>query len=1172
MPKQNQPAKETLDQQTSYFTFLPHMNDGFHIGYHPAPGVVCDRNQRPREWLESLARYMQTPGTDVGFSIPDVLAGEQQLRRMARLDPAEADRRQPMTDWRALLALLLLWDLWPHDDSWPLLELTRLDSGDTAFSRSITAALSPRRAPEGLWVFTLRRPHAPESQVLPLALLSNTLALVPAADGGDLSVLLPPCVDWYQEGRWLDPCQRLNAYDALRLMTRLETLKALNEEKTSPLYDEGAALCSLLDRFIAALQAAGRPWRALLEAGDAQALNDLRTLTLSAYTLPPSLEIAALPFAAAELNPADNLLLQHFSGERRPPASSEAGALSTWRGVPFAIGSHRCLLEPVRGRDQAKLLQALGEEIASLQTHNALWRKSAADTLLTLANQWENRAGLWPRLPALLRTWASELAAIPTAATREATLHYPLNGCSAATAALLDEALGLSDPLLIESPFSDCLSLTLTPPLEGETGRVAGLNRYALPPLSPRLCAWLTDCAEQDDLYAPHLDPDSLHYEADAQGITARFSLSRRLHGEGAVLSSTITFERRYTLSQSVCSGAAVVLTNLPQVVVWPNVRLSPGLWKTYYLCAANPAQLDAWGLDGHGWVQGEVRQRGSIRWQTVCISRFPAFVALRRGALSMGALVNDVARQVIKREPACAISIDFGSIATTVMLRQGRQVQPATLPKGLHGLLLRSPNVPETFLGEAFLPQWALQPGNPGAGSFYSVMDLFTDEPKRWLGVLQDGHIYYRQSLKALAGKEASGLYYDLKWGEEAYARACLRLFLKQVMLQAMLAARLYGSESASFRVSMPNAMPLHKREAYLEMARGLSRELAQETGLPITPGVPSVLYATENQADGLYFRSRSEVNVQSGYLNLDVGGGTADISLWLGGRRQAAIESSLLLGCRQMLFDSLMERHRQEVKEDFAYGSLEKATQEVTEVYEAEGDTVRGRHKCLLLMDDLFASYAEDIRRCMAQARSAGRISYVESLLLFSFGFLFTLCGEVLERARREESLSALLPQRMELCIAGNGGQLVKAFSDEQRTRLCALTLSRLSSSHPLQLVLPVQSRHPKQEAARGLLYDDSCLQSAIQGADRWNGTFDGQPVPDLITDYLSLFYHLFPQAAQRLMPRVFDESREAALNAAARMELDTIRANELSRFPRDDMAFYTACFTDLKRLWQI
>ena len=39
--------------------------------------------------------------------------------------------------------------------------------------------------------------------------------------------------------------------------------------------------------------------------------------------------------------------------------------------------------------------------------------------------------------------------------------------------------------------------------------------------------------------------------------------------------------------------------------------------------------------------------------------------------------------------------------------------------------------------------------------------------------------------------------------------------------MLQAALSARLWGSSSASWRVSMPNAMPLSKQEAYLEMMR---------------------------------------------------------------------------------------------------------------------------------------------------------------------------------------------------------------------------------------------------------------------------------------------------------------------------------------------------------------
>ena len=66
---------------------------------------------------------------------------------------------------------------------------------------------------------------------------------------------------------------------------------------------------------------------------------------------------------------------------------------------------------------------------------------------------------------------------------------------------------------------------------------------------------------------------------------------------------------------------------------------------------------------------------------------------------------------------------------------------------------------------------------------------------------------------------------------------------------------------------------MPLYRQEAYLETVRGLSREIAADTGLPLTENLPAALYASENQADGLYFRSRNEVNARSGYLNMSGG-----------------------------------------------------------------------------------------------------------------------------------------------------------------------------------------------------------------------------------------------------------------------------------------------------------
>ena len=145
--------------------------------------------------------------------------------------------------------------------------------------------------------------------------------------------------------------------------------------------------------------------------------------------------------------------------------------------------------------------------------------------------------------------------------------------------------------------------------------------------------------------------------------------------------------------------------------------------------------------------------------------------------------------------------------------------------------------------------------------------------------------------------------------------------------------------------------------------------------------------------------------------------------------------------------------------------------------------------------------------------------------------------------------------LPQRMALCVAGNGGQLVKALTDEQLTRLCSLAMTRLAPDHPLRALLPVQSRHPKQEVARGLLARDDALQSAVHGADRWNGTrpYGGPEREDLLSGYLPLFYRVFPQAAERLMPRAFEEADGVRLTPTARKWSWTPSSQTKSHAPR-------------------
>ncbi len=1174
--------KEQLDRQTSYLTFLPQMDDGFHTGYHTTPGVVTDRNKHPGDWLESMARNMRTNGQDVGYSIPDVLAYEQQLRRLSRMEPEEHRHNRQMTDYRAVLAMLLLWDSWEKDESWPVLEMTCLSGDQTAFSASVTAALTPKRAPDGLWVFALRSARDAEAAVYPVALLSNAMVIIPAADPGDLGALLPPCVRWYDRARqqFNDPCLSISQRDAFVLVSRLRVLQRLKEqpEWNSPLLNGDEQLASLLNRFAADLLNIHTGWQARLTAGDCEAAASLRLRTLAACTPDGVLPIQKHILRPAELPLAANPLLRALAAENMPACPPDELTLYTLDGCAFACSAYDTLFKPADQQSETALLRQLQTEMELLAQHDADWRSQTASALRAMRSNVIRQTGLMPRIPDWLEQWADELDAIPSAATCEITLNQPASECPVALRSLLGRTLGLEDENLILNAFSDALLIwdgepAYDEPLMAARCAVDGLGT-AIPPLSPELCRWLMERFDAEGDAAPVLDPAFFDFAVDGDRITASFRILRHANGTA----SSVVFRRSYRLHQNVRfeTGSAISLpaAQRPGVTVWPNVRFAPGLWKNYAVFVQQPGLISAHAASSSGWQQGERYTTPAGSWQTLCTDTFPAFVPLHRGDLSLGALFNDQPRRLLKHEPDAAIAIDFGSISTTVMLRQGDKVQPASLPECLHRTLL-APGRESGLMINAFLPEDALLPGSPSEATYYSVMDMFTDEPERWNTILRDGHIYYRSTLEALAQKNASVLYYDLKWGEETYAQRVMRLFLKQVMTQAALSARLWGSGSASWRVSMPNAMPLHKQESYLELMRGLAREVAQETGLPLAQGCPIVLFATENQADGLYFLGRSEINAKSGYLNLDIGGSTADLSLWLGGARYAAIESSLLMGCRQMLFASLLERHAHELDHDFdgMDEELETAIHQVTAAFRVEGNTTRGQRKCMLLLDDLLATRAQSIRRCMAQSRAAGRISYLESLLLLQIGFLFYLAGEVLERAWHDSFMRMQMPPRMELCIAGNGGQLVKAFSEEQQTRLCSLALARLSADHPLQVLLPIQSRHPKQEVARGLLHDDSSLQSAIQGVDHFNGTKpDEKRAENLLLHYLPLFYHVFPQAAKRLMPKVFEDQGTVAIIATARMELDTIYENSILHQSNDDLAAYVACFTALKRLWNI
>ncbi|MDD3333966.1 MAG: hypothetical protein PHI98_00475 [Eubacteriales bacterium] len=1259
--------KKALDENTPYVTLLPPMDEGFHIGYQANPGICCDGSQKPREWLENMAKYLHAQGEDVGYSIPDVLASEQQLRRLSRLPRETAMKHQEMLDYRGVLVLLLLWDTLAKRPKETVLGIERVGTAETGFTRAVIAALPPSRTKDGLTIVTLAAPEGEKPDAVPLCLLSRAMVLSPAANMSDLSGLLPPSVKWYHDKRFHDPCAYLSEEQRTILLLRLRFLQAMNENPSlhSPLYSPDAQLRALLQQLIDDVLAQREEWRNRLLQGDRAAEQELRTRILLVYGAALRKEPMALTERIARMDSkamAENFLLKHFlpsdfgdsnqwnagaiGGENgagalfagpsvrppsagpsagpsvRPPSAGSPSAGSPSAGSPSAgpsagspVGpgaifwlrntaiarrSDAFLLEPTGAEGEGEVVAHEAREIALLDRYDEEWRKGIAGILNQLLKDTENRTRIHPLMRTLLARWKTEYDATPTRGEKALELHFPDDTASPTLLPLVMELLGEEAAACARKPFSDCLTL-----IEGGDASLLGgsldksdcvvegtsgnhVIRY-LPPLSLEMVGWLQKQGERGDPCAPTLNGMRCRLSTDGQRLEARFSLICRLNTEDGSIPGSVLFVREYALRQSPEDGGAFVLpaAALPSVTVWPNVRLSAQRWRQYYVHAHHPDAFDVLALTDSGWVQGELhsaegeiarRQERRRSWRTACVSRFPAFVGLRRGKLCLGALINDQPMRLLRHEEPAVIGLDFGSISTTVMLRQGEKVQAASLPEGLHNTLLCPDSSSDEALGEELIPKTAL---TAEQRFFYSVLDLFTDDPEQWRQPLLDGHIYYPTGESALTRKNEGTLYYDLKWSEEEYVLRSLRLFLKQVMLQASLAARLAGSDSVSWRISMPGAMPLHRRQAYLDMMRGLCREVGEECGLPLNKNCPPVLYAAEDQADGLYFRFRNEVNARGGYLNLDLGGSTADISLWLNGAAHATAECSLLLGCRKILFASVINGHIDAFEKDFASGStpVALAAQELVRALRQSDCSLRVQQKAMLMMDDFFATFATETKEIMSKRRAQGQLSYVEALLTFNIGYLFYLCGVLLNRVWQEEELRALLPKRMELCIAGNGGQFLKIFDREQLNALCQIALSALPPEHPVKTLAPVQSANPKEEVALGLLYDEGELQSAIQATQRWNGTMPDegeQPAePNPLTAYLYGFCRAFPQAAEMLLGSVCDTdptNGAPRLSPTAQLELRTIAENENGKTPEDDFATYTRCFAGLKRLWKI
>ena len=1022
--------------------------------------------------------------------------------------PVEPDRTHVR---RGLLALLILREYRRRAGADASLELLPISPGDAPLSQ---VYLSSRGA-KGAFIACLCR----ESRRVPVAVLLPGLGLEPAHLMKADTDLIPSFAVWAdrETAEFRDPCLYLSEGDRRILTEQLTRMRAdMKDARSKPFLDFLADWHqdivharpghqedpSLSLRLRIACGLTRLPiWQKELSRAMSRFESGLETdAVCAALSGSPS-------FAAAQTKVSEDVLY-------------------TFRGTPLARESAVFLLESAHAPEEETLLASLNTECDILEHSSDDYHEALAAGLEELLARYP---GADPQATAVARKLLEEAKEPIREEVTELT--WPWDTVSASVQTILTECLGPELASAALRPFSEALALI---PARG--GEVIGdallsslclISREADAPAEAEntesSAEPAADFQEQErapaaavrsDAALPPLDPDFAALLCRTpRGRTLIRDGFLSFSAEGSRIRASLTLEGAFTLKLTrVYAGEEIIpfyAHDLPTVALWPSLPFDPEKWQAYFTYAHCPEDLQISLCTGKEIIP----VGGSAPRFSACTPAFPLCYLFRKGGRSVGALPNLLPAPDLPASGDWTACIDFGASALSVIFTEGSRRFPLQGPVSVR-TILRSPAAAEDLLWREFLP------AVPVSALLPAALRIFRNEPGAGDLPFRDSCVFMSSSLRDVLDVPPEALYTDLKWnGEKGRS---VRLCLHQVMLMAALQARLAGAASLGWRAALPDEMASEGRDRLADLFHSLAEKIRDESGLPLPPKAPPVLFAPESSALGAYFRFCSPDNARCGFMTLDLGADTADISLFLRGREAAARTCQLPLGFHNMLLPDLL-RDPDLIGSDFGF-IPDPLLQEDLAAFRAVLDRARSDAAALrqarYALDALVADHGDMLLSALAQRRADGAPGRSGALVLFYAGWLMMLCGLVLLQIAGDSQRNDSLPESMTLFLAGRGAGWIERMSPPVKTALWHfLTMFRNPRVSSLYLVF---SAEKKLEIPVGL----SLVGETTAGVPRPSAVPASISVrpEELLPEFLVRFRREFPQEAALLFPGLY------------------------------------------------
>ena len=1014
---------------------------------------------------------------------------------------------------RGLLALMLLRQYRrpaPGDAS---LELTPLQSGSSALLRVYLAS----RGVDHAFLCSLRGEG--ESR-LPLAVLLPGVGLEAARLQPARLDLIPSFVFWLDREAltFRDPCPYFSEGDRQVLTEQLTRLRAgLRSPQRRALND----FCSDWHQDI---------MQAPRQEEDAEALRRRLRVVCGLTRLPVwQKDLKRVSAFYEPAVPGQDPVCAALCGVDAVDSASckiREDVLYVFRGVPVARENALRLLEATHAPEEAHYLSSLNTECDILLQSSDDYHEALAAGVRELLDR-------FPAADPEVRAVAEEVleeAARPIQ-DRVTELSWPWDTVSSSVLTILTECLGPELAAAALRAFSDRLalfparggevlgdvlfsglctvprSLPDPEPDPGATPEAASAGDAAdsageapapvrsdavLPPLSPEFAAALCRSPRGQSL----IQPGFLSFSAEGAGVRAELSL------EGA-----------FSLKLIRVYGPEEILTfyahDLPTLALWPSLPFAPEDWHAYFSYAHCAPEFRFTAVTR----SGETELSGAAPRQASRTADYPLCYLVSHGDLTLGAVPNLLPSPELPDRGTWTACVDFGASAASVIFSDGSARWPMQGPVAVR-TLLRSPAATEDLLWREFLPAVPVTALLPGALRIFRNDLSDSDLP------LRDASVFMSSSLRDVLDIPPEALYTDLKWnGEKGRAAG---LYLHQVMLMAALEARCGGAKRLRWLAALPDEMAPEGRERLAELFRSLAEEISRESGLPLPEKQPPVAFAPESSALGAYFRYCSPEETRGGFMVLDLGADTADLSLYLQGREDAVRSCQLPLGVHNMLLPELL-RNPGLLLEDFGFVEQEDFRRDLEDfrsLLERAGRNPDALRQARCGLDAILADHLPLFAEALFRRRAGGSPGRTGALILLHESFLMMLAGLALLQMAGDASRNDFLPESMTLFLAGRGSLLPEAMSPQARTSLWRiLTMFRNPRVASLNLLF---SAEKKLEIPVGL----SLLSRPTAVLPRPAASPAAVAVrpEELLPEFLLRFRREFPQEAELLFPGVF------------------------------------------------